>query len=310
MIRCALVELVLPGGGYALGGRLRWAALDLLVLAGLLLACLVTPWAIWAIVLARVVAALDAGRRGRRGPPADGWGWSAMGLCGAVGLGLTLLSRLVVVEAFKIPTVSMTPTLALDDKIVVDKLSMRWRGPARGEIVAFWLGERTYVKRVIAVGGDRVAVRHGVVHVNGVATPRRRLGPTTYLDRPAPGRATRVEAALAFEERYAGRVYHVFSSDDGGDGAPWYAHDYPDDERGALACGDEPYPDVGTRRLAPDGDGACRVPAGTVFVLGDNRTNSADSRVWGAVPVERVFGRVVGVWLGGRDWLGRIGRVE
>jgi signal peptidase I len=42
-------------------------------------------------------------------------------------------------------------------------------------------------------------------------------------------------------------------------------------------------------------DSTCEVPRGTVFVMGDNRINSADSRYWGAVPQAWVFGRVVGV---------------
>lgn len=46
-------------------------------------------------------------------------------------------------------------------------------------------------------------------------------------------------------------------------------------------------------------------------MMGDNRDNSNDSRAWGTVPVGRVFGRVVGVWLGGKGQrLGRIGAID
>lgn len=346
MIRTAVVELFLPGGGYAATGHLRWAAAAVATLVAALALALVTPWAILALVALRLGAVVDASRRARRGPAGGHWRWGAMLLVGAVGLGSTLAARATALEVFTIPTSSMSPTLQLDDKISVDTLSPRWRGPGRGEVVTFRMGARTYVKRVIATGGDTVAVRGGQVVVNGEALPRRHLGPGHYLDRDERGRDV-AQDAVAFEERAGGRRYTIFGGVDdegggghgdgpgsgrgsgGGDGGGGGGSgitgdalagrpargpalgDYPRLDLGGLGCAPDLPAQPDTVPLTPTGDGACRVPPGAVFVLGDNRGNSRDSRHVGAIPVAQVQGRVIGIWLGGagRRW-SRIGAVE
>jgi signal peptidase I len=106
---------------------------------------------------------------------------------------IALLLRAFVVEAFKIPSASMIPTMQIGDFIFVNKLVygvrvpftrhklFDVRGPKRGEVVVFMnpcTPERDFIKRAVAIAGDTVEVRCSVLYVNG--TPVQ----STYVDRP------------------------------------------------------------------------------------------------------------------------------
>src|SRR3982750_338780 len=99
---------------------------------------------------------------------------------------IALALRAFVIEAFKIPSSSMYPTLEINDHIFVNKfiygVRIPWtmtklfelRGPKRGEVIVFIYPcdpDRDYIKRVIALAGDSVEVRCNVVYVNGKANP-------------------------------------------------------------------------------------------------------------------------------------------
>src|SRR4051794_1028548 len=105
---------------------------------------------------------------------------------------IALALRAFVIEAFKIPSSSMYPTLEIGDHIFVNKfiygLRIPWtrtklfelRGPKRGEVIVFIYPcdpDRDYIKRVIALAGDSVEVRCNVVYVNGVAVPSKVIEP-------------------------------------------------------------------------------------------------------------------------------------
>ncbi len=184
----------------------------------------------------------------------------------AVVLGLALLFRALVAQAYVIPSGSMIPTLQIGDRIFVEKLSYRLRAPARGEIVVFQNprdpDDTPLVKRIVAVGGDTVEVRAQTVYVNGRAQERRALeGPCREWDRDERSGTWSVLACRAFRETMGGRTFTTLT--DGGAGV----------------------------EMPP-----VRVPDGQLFVLGDNRDRSSDSRFWGFVPVEHVLGRAVIVW--------------
>ena len=153
--------------------------------------------------------------------------------------------RIFIGEASVVPTASMEGTILVGDHLFMDKLLygpeipvVNWRLPAlkavqRGEIVVFRYPRNpaeTFLKRVAAVGGDRVEIRNGILYVN--------------FKRVA--------------EPYA--VHH----------AP--VHN-PQESWGPTV-----------------------VPQGKLFVMGDNRDNSSDSRDWGFVPVQNVIGEPLFVY--------------
>ncbi len=91
---------------------------------------------------------------------------------------LALGIRQFVAEARYIPSGSMEPTLQINDRLIIEKISYRFNAPQQGDIVVFWppaelfpIGGRrdAYIKRVIGLPGDQVEVTEGQVLINGEA---------------------------------------------------------------------------------------------------------------------------------------------
>ncbi|MBM3268331.1 MAG: signal peptidase I [Candidatus Sericytochromatia bacterium] len=95
----------------------------------------------------------------------------------AVAIGLALLVRATVAEARYIPSDSMLPTLEKGDRLIVEKISYHFSEPHRGDIVVFYppkdseFGKsgNAFIKRVVALPGERIGVSDGKVFVNGKA---------------------------------------------------------------------------------------------------------------------------------------------
>ncbi len=155
---------------------------------------------------------------------------------------LALIIRAYVVQAFKIPSGSMIPTLLVGDHILVnkflygtkipfsDKRILIFKKPEKGDIIVFKYPEnpkRDFIKRVIASEGDIIEGKNKIVYVNGLPLDE------TYIQH--------VDKRILFEKR--------------------------------------------------DQFGPEKVPEGKLFMMGDNRDQSYDSRYWGFVDTNDVLGK-------------------
>jgi signal peptidase I len=197
-----------------------------------------------------------------------------------------LLVRAFLVEAYRIPSPSMVPTLLVGDWLFVNKLRFGphipftsaslpgYADPKRGDVVVFESpyqadlaanGEDpipTLVKRLVGIGGDTLHMRDGLLYVNGM--PQRQ------------GYAAAVDPAEVTDES---RNYHdpLFE---------WQG------KVGLRASRFGPAP----VRPTHDSWGPFVVPRDAFFMMGDNRYNSKDSRYWGFVPRRNVRGRPLFVY--------------
>jgi signal peptidase I len=173
-------------------------------------------------------------------------------------------------EGFSIPAGSMAPTLLIGDHVMVAKALVG--APARGDVIVFQypLGPETlYIKRVIGLPGETVAIVNNQVLIDGKPLAVRPLDDACT----SPGGG----ACRLSEEKAGNHTYRVMH----------------DQDRAPVDFGPRP------------------IPAGHYFVVGDNRDNSNDSRVWGTVGAELIKGRAVTIYLSsgpaGPRW-GRFGK--
>ncbi|MEL6375049.1 MAG: signal peptidase I [Pseudomonadota bacterium] len=190
---------------------------------------------------------------------------------------LALLVRVFLYQPFNIPSGSMKPTLLVGDYLFVSKLSYGYSRysfpfgfdlfsgrifaskPKPGDVIVFKYprdNSTDYIKRLIAVPGDRVAMKSGVLYINGEAVKKRSLGMFKTVREGRP-----ITIPMYEEELPNGVKYRVL------------------DERP-----DHHLDDVDE----------ITVRAGHYFLMGDNRDNSTDSRAkWdvGEVPFQNLVGR-------------------
>jgi signal peptidase I len=199
-------------------------------------------------------------------------GVPVLGSVVAVFLVLLVIWLWATARAFIVPQSAMAPAIFGGDEIRADATAFGFRlpvignvrtasEPARGDVIVFdWPSDRsyTYVMRVVAVAGDDVQVlQDGSVDLQG--KPLRRCAMGTWPKGRDPNGVA--DGRKAFVEWSGDRAYVILLGDEKPSG---------------TTCVDSP----------------CKVPPGKLFVLGDNRSASQDSRHWGFVPVDHVLGKV------------------
>jgi signal peptidase I len=174
-----------------------------------------------------------SGSRRRRGPAGTIVEYAVII---AVAVAVALVVEAYVVKPFVIPTPSMATTVRIGDRVLIDRLTYRFRTVHRGDVVVFTgHGPIPLLKRVVGVPGDRLSIARGRLYVNGAPAPDgfvRAVGGQHEPTLPGPDAA-----------------------------APWSLY--------------RPF----------------TVPAGAYYVMGDNRTDSDDSRYWGTVARDQIMGR-------------------
>lgn len=200
-------------------------------------------------------------------------GWRELALTFSFALLAAFFVRTYLLAPFRVPTGSMQPALKPGDFIFVSQVAYGFnllgldkiatRSPQRGDLVAFYYVNQpgtAYVKRVIALPGDRVEIKSNRLVVNG----------------------TKIS-------------YKLIEN----------AEDNPNSELFDIYLEshvDGSWPVIFLKSTKnPESLGPLIVPPGEVFLLGDNRDASDDSRYWGTVPIDQIFGKVSFIWLS-LDW--------
>lgn len=216
---------------------------------------------------------------------------------------MALFGMTFVLQAVTVPTASMENSILVGDYLLVNKFIfspgdtlpfLPQREIQRGDIIVFkYPGnsnnpradqsrglrkyEINYVKRVIGLPGETVEFKNNQVFINGNLLPEHRVGGDHPTKRDGSPNALAPLETTQIEERQPGQTYDVY---------------YGEDTMAEAKTGK-----MSPRGFEFGGNGKpYTIPADNYFVMGDNRDNSEDSRVWGTVHRDLVIGRAMFVY--------------
>jgi signal peptidase I len=239
------------------------------------------------LVVTGAVSALDAiyFRRRRAAGAKEQW-WIEYAKSFFPVILIVFLLRSFLVEPFKIPSGSMIPTLLVGDFILVNKYTYGIRlpvinrkiidinEPERGDVMVFRYPDDPsvdYIKRVVGLPGDKVAYLNKRLTINGREVPLKEKGDYLLKDK--------IQYLKQYTETL-GKTEHAILLDTTEPGASPYSKQFP----------------LRVNCIYNNDGVVCKIPPGHYFMMGDNRDNSSDSRVWGFVPEANIVGKAFFIW--------------
>lgn len=225
----------------------------------------------------------------------EGWGSMALAILAA------LTIRWLFLEAYVIPSGSMFPSLLKNDHIFVNKMvygirfpfsenwMVKFREPERGEVIVFKYPQDMntfFIKRIVGIPGDKVKFENGILYVND--KPQEKVLPQSSADFDYL-REEDFKSEGGFQDTKANYVHFTEKLQGGSVSNPKEVDHSILIKKGEL--------------LGFHGDGEWIVPNDSLFVMGDNRYNSHDSRFWGFVPQKNILGKAGFVWLSCEEML-------
>jgi signal peptidase I len=304
-----ILTLFFPGAGHLSLGMKKRAFLWLSIMGVLVF---LAPLSVWFLVLASLgcrlgaLAHLMVAFKTVRWTPSFANVLFMLVAFSFLNVGMTTFARVYATEGFRASSNAMEPNLRVGEHFMVSKYDA---SPRLGDVVVFSYPcnpQKDFVKRVVALQGDLVEVRCDQLYVNGEAVPRKEVGGTCSVQDLDVHTGVIVEHSCArYEETLGGKSFEVIQSGPSSRREPGML-DFPEALPSCMEAMDRKgkaisKPGTLVSKGSPSND-VCepyqsyKVPEGHFFALGDNRDNSSDSRVWGAIPNHAIKGRAAYIW--------------